>query len=211
MENVDIVTLFNTISSTILSSSTITNDIDTHGTYLSDDIEQEALPRVNAGMRDINAVMSTGFIHNKTILEAQRIKALNKYASVLKIKAFDTSVSIWSEKIKWNIQLVNQLQELAKLYHALQFDYVESYGEYKRKDIMWPFTVYDIRRSMIATLEGGVPSAGVTGPSQGQKAISGALGGASVGAQLGSVVPGLGTATGAIVGGFLGLAGGLLS
>lgn len=212
--NTDVDALYETILNSMINSATIDNDVAAQGVYLSDDIDQVALPTINAGMRDINAVMATGFIHNKAFIESQRIKALNKYSATLKTEAMRNALQRWSDTLKWDMSTVELYMKLSQYYWLSRYDYIETKVEMAQKNYMWPLAVLDMQRSFIGALQGGSPSTQSSGASKGAKAAAGALGGAAAGAYIGAQVGAAGgpiAATGgAVIGGILGLAGGLL-
>lgn len=210
ISDIDINALYNTILDATVNNTTITDAIAAESAMINDEINQVSLPKVNAGMRDINAVMSTGFIREKAFLESQKIKIVSKFSSTLKIAAVSAAASRWSETLKWNMNTVEVYMKLNQLYWASRFDYIDAKAEISQKNLIWPLTVLDFQRSFVGTLQGAIPSPNSGGPSKATKAVGGVLAGAAAGAYIGSVVPGIGTAVGAGIGAVLGLAGGVL-
>lgn len=204
-------TLFNSTLDDIINNPVISNDIASEALLLDDEIEQVALPRFTAGMRDINAVMSTGFIHGKVLLEANKIKAVNKYASALKVTAIGTAQQVWTEKLKWNIAKTELYMKLSQFYWLSYYDNLDTTNDIAVKNSLWPLTVYDYERAALGALSGGSASgAGQSGPTRAQKAVGGALSGASSGAMIGAQTNTgwVGAAVGGIAGAILGGVGG---
>lgn len=200
ISNVDASALYETILDKMINSPTIDLDVAAQTAYLNDEIEQTSLPKINAGMRDINAVMSTGFVYGKAFLESQKIKAVNKYSATLKTTAMNQVQARWTEELKWSASKYEVYAKLAQFYWLSYYDYVETNQEMRVKHKAWPFTLMDFQRSFVGSAAGAGGSAGAM-PSRNQKAMSGALAGASAGAQTGS---GWGTAIGAVVGAIAG-------
>jgi len=58
------------------------------GNVLDDQITSEVLPRFQAGMSDINAVMSTAFVIGQSVIEGMRDRDVAKFQADLRYKAF---------------------------------------------------------------------------------------------------------------------------
>jgi hypothetical protein len=202
--DVDIDSLYTTIQANMIGSSAITDDISAEADLLDDEIDLVGLPRINAGSRDINSVMSTGFTHAKALLEDTKIKALTKYSASLKKHAMDQSLQRWTETMNWNIAVHEAYTKLYQLYWATYFDYLDTHTDFTNRHKLWPFTVLDMQRGLVATLQGGIPSPQSAQSNKASK-MSAVLGGAALGAKIGTAVnPGIGTAIGGVVGGIAG-------
>lgn len=183
---------------------------------LQDDIDTVALPKMNAGYRDMNAVMSSSFLTARTLIQDQKLKAVAKFSAQVKQHAMDIAVQRWGRHLEWNNHVVEQYRVMNQLFWATKFDLIDATGQLNTRNELWRFTVLDHHRLNVASLNGAV-----TSKTKGQeastasRAIGGALGGAAMGAMAGAeigTIGGLpGAAVGAVAGGVLGLAGGLLS
>ena len=123
------------------------------------------------------------------------------------------AIDRWSKTLEWNVQVMEVYMRNNQLYWSAHHDYVETSTEISAKNYMWPFTILDAQRALVAALQG---SAIVPTASKASKAITGALGGAAAGAFIGGGLAGAAKGStlgvpGAVIGGLLGLAGGLLS
>lgn len=200
--DVDINTLYDTIASDALTNAHISTDISAESAYLDDEINQVSLPKINAGNRDINAVMTTGFTNAKAVIESQKLKMVNKYSATMKTKSLDIATARWSETLKWNLTAVESYMQLNKLYWLSYYDNVDADIKVRVDHKKWPFTIMDFQRGFVGAAAGAGGSAGaVTSP--GAKAASGALAGGAIGYKVSGGNPYV-TAAGAIVGGIAG-------
>lgn len=191
ISGVDASALYETVLNSMINSATINAEISSEATYIDDEINQVSLPKINAGMRDMNAVMSTGFIHGKALLEVQKTKTVSKYSSTLKLNAMQQALPRWTEQLKWNTVIMESYMRLSQLYWSTKMDNIEIKAEMGQKDKTWRFTLLDFYRSYIGTLQGAVPSPQtLPGSSKTSRAISGALGGAAAGSAIGSSISG---------------------
>ena len=63
-----IVNVADIIDNNIITDTYITTDVAAYADVLDDQIESEILPRFRAGMRDINAVMSSAFVIGQAVI-----------------------------------------------------------------------------------------------------------------------------------------------
>lgn len=207
MRDVDIDSLYTSIMNSTLSNDAVKNAVVAEGKLLSDDITTETLPRLMAGARDMNAVMSSTFIIAKGNLETKRLKLLEKFSSNLKFSLLNLGHDRWKNTLEWKKQVAYTYMELIKLYFSATFDATNINYSMAAKDTLWPFTLLDSERAALGALQAARSSNtsvhGSTGPSDGASAIGGALTGAAAGAYLGGGP--IGAAVGGIVGGLAGL------
>jgi hypothetical protein len=210
MAGLDIDSLFTQILNDSLSNVAIDNAVSAHAIELSDDIEQNASPRLVTGLRDINSVLSSSFIVGKAMLETARIKALSKYSADLDKAMIPIANERWKTHLGWNTSVISMYGELMKLYFTAAMDLDNHNYGMVAKDRLWPFTVLDYVRACLGALQGAQKqSSSVAGSSasDAQKAVSGAMtgaaGGAMIGAQTGFEGGGV---WGAVIGGVLGAA-----
>ena len=208
MAGLDIDVLYTQILDDSINNVAINNRVSAHGVDLSDDVIQNATPRLVTGLRDINSVLSSSFIVAKAMLEVARTKALSKYDVELRAAMLPIANSRWQMHLQWNKDVISIYAEVMKLYFSASMDLDNHNYGMATKDALWPFTVLEYQRAALGALQGASNSkSDVAGASTTQKAIGGALGGAAAGAMVGSYVyPGVGTAVGAVIGGALGAA-----
>jgi len=211
MAGLDVEALFKQEFKDTVDNDIITDLVHSQATELSNDLENEVIPRYETGMRDINAVMSGTFVIGKAMLERKRIQELSKFSAELKYRMIPVAVDRWKTILEWNKQLVITYSEIIKLYFSAAIDIDSHNYEMKAKNILWPFTVLDFERAAIgAATVGGNTRTEVAGASTAQRMIGGAMSGAAMGGMAAGAITGLSAATGMIGGGVLGLASALL-
>lgn len=200
MAGLDVDALFDQIFLQTTSGPLITNLVAEQATELADDIEVNALPRYEAGMRDINAVMSSSFVIGRSNIEVGRIKALSKFDAELRYKMIPVAGERWRGHLDWNKAVIEIYAQIIKLYVSGKIDIAEQWAEIDLKQRLWDYTIIDNLRLAIGATSGGHrTSTDALGgkPTQTQKAIGGAMTGAAIGTEINA---GWGTAIGAVVG-----------
>jgi hypothetical protein len=178
----------------------VANLVSSEASRLDDDIEANVLPRFETGMRDMNAVMGSSFVVGRSLIEAERVKQIERFSAELKYRLIPVAQARWSDHLKWNQSTIQTYMEIMKLYYAAKQDIDETNYTMDVKDKLWPFTVMDFERAALGALQGATTQkSSVSGASTAAKAISGLMGGMAMGAQTG-------TPWGAAAGGALGLA-----
>jgi len=184
----------------VVQGPEIENAVSAQSAMLQDDIDTTIMPKFLAGMRDINSVIgATAFVVGKGIIQTTHVKAMNKFSSSLRLHAIDISNVQWSAHLDWNKSVISTFSEMFKLYYASRLDVDKANLEYQAKDIMWDVNLFENARGILGAMSGSAATAGANEPSQGQKALGGAMAGAAAGAQVGGP-------WGAVIGGVLGAA-----
>ena len=220
MAGLDIEALWTQEYNDTIDSPVVSSLIAAEGDLIDDEIEQTSLPRLQTGMRDLNAVMSSSFVVGKSLIEDTRTKMVAKFSADLKYRLIPVAQERWKAHLDWNKQVVSIYAEIMKLYFSSKTDVDEVNYSMAAKNILWPFTVLDFERAAVGALQGATNSKqGVAGASTASRVLGGALTGAAMGAMVGgqitgsassaSSVPALATttgttATGAISYGFAG-------
>lgn len=73
------------IDAALLTTTEIDESVDQYSEQLQADIEEKVLPVFEAGMRDINAVMSSAFLIGEALIFAEKDRNVAKYASDLRL------------------------------------------------------------------------------------------------------------------------------
>jgi hypothetical protein len=202
----DIQALYTTIYNDMVSGPAISSLISAHSSSLQDDIDQNTMPKVTTGMRDMNAVMSSSFISAAALVQAQKTKTLSSFSATVQGRAMELAMQRWSKSVEWNIQTFDTYLKFTQLYWQTKFDYLNTKGEIESRNVLWPFTILDHQRALVGALN-GAGGAQVKGDSKKANAIGGALAGAASGAMVGSAFGPWGAAIGGVAGGILGFAG----
>lgn len=206
LAGLDVDALYGQIYSDLMEGPVTQRLVSAEATFLADELESEIIPRYEVGLRDINAVVSSTFVMGKALLEETRLKAVAKYSAGLQYALLPVATQRWQTHLEWNRGVITIYSEIMKLYFASKIEVDQQNQEVLAKHKLWPFTVLDYERAAIGALQGATNSKQIGGGGGARGALSGALGGAAMGAM---AMPGMPLIGGAI-GGFLGLAGGLL-
>ena len=205
----DIDGLWNTIYNDTVNSTVAKNLVVAEAAYLSDDIATIATPRLQTGMRDMNAVMGSTFVIGKAIIEDARTKAISKFSAETKYRLIPIAQARWEAVLQWKQNTVTVYAELVKFYYSVKGDTDETNYSMAAKNRLWPFTVLDFERAALGALQGAMNTkTDVAGASTAKKVIGGALSGAAmgamVGAQFGKTGGPWGAGIGAVAGGIAG-------
>lgn len=202
MAGLDICALSGQIFEDTVNASEINALVSAEAVMMDDDIDANVIPRFQAGMRDINSVMSSSYVLGRAAIEDARVKSLSRFSAELKYRMIPVAIQKWQTHLEWNKNVVMNYAELMKLYFSAKMDIDGVNYQMAAKDVLWPFTVLEYERAALGALQGArTTSSDVAGggSSQAAKSISGALGGAAAGAAVGGW-------PGAAIGGILGFA-----
>ncbi len=189
MSGINIDTLFEQIYDNTLNSSAVGSLVVAEGDLIDDEIEEESLPRLQLGMRDLNSVMSSTYLVGRSLLEDTRTKLIAKFSADLKYRLIPVAVERWKASLDWNKLVVVTYAEIMKLYYSVKTDVDEINYAMAAKNLLWPFTVLDFERAALGALQGATNSkTDVAGSSTMSRVLSGALSGAAMGAMIGGSV-----------------------
>ena len=189
MAGLDIEALWTQEYNDTIDSPVVSSLIAAEGNLIDDEIEQTSLPRLQTGMRDLNAVMSSSFVVGKSLIEDTRTKMVAKFSADLKYRLIPVAQERWNTHLNWNKLVIGTYAEIMKFYYSAKTDVDEINYAMAAKNILWPFTVLDFERAAIGSLQGATSSKqDVAGASTASRVLSGALTGAAMGAQVGAAV-----------------------
>ena len=210
MAGFDVEVLFDQIFADVIDGTVIDNLISAEAQDLEDELTDNAIPRYETGMRDINSVISSSFAVGKAMMESTRIKAISKFSAKIRYWLIPVVADRWKTHLEWNKAVVTTYAEMFKFYLISRIDVDNQNFDIAAKDRLWPFTVLRYEGEGLGALTGAKNIKDPAAASTGQKMLGGALSGAAAGAMVGSVVPVVGTAWGAVIGGVLGAASGMM-
>ena len=191
MAGLDIEALWSQMFESTVNSSVVEDLIAAEGDLLDDEIETTSVPKIQAGMRDINSVMSTSYVVAKSLIEDSRTKLLAKFSADLKYRLIPVAQARWESHLNWNKLVIGTYSEIMKLYFSAKTDVDEVNYAMAAKDRLWPFTVLDFERAAVGALQGATNSkTDVAGASTMSRVLSGALTGAAMGAMIGGNISG---------------------
>lgn len=152
MAGLDVDILFDEVFEDTINGPVIDAVIADEADKLSDDLENEASPRFELGMRDINAVMSSTFVVGKAMMEVGRTKALSRFSSSFRASLLPVVTERWSRHLEWNKNVIDSYMGVMKLYFAAKHDISDLNFENQTKKVLWPFSVLEFERAAIGTM-----------------------------------------------------------
>ena len=209
MNDVDIEALWTQLETDSLYGTAISEAVAASGAELDDQIVTYAYPRMEAGMRDMNAVMTSTFLINREIIEADKVRVMGKLQSDLHLGMLSLGQQRWAKHLEWNSQVVSHYLSINHTYYNLKTQYLSEQMMIDTGKSLWQFTVLDHQRALVGVLNGAHAAAVKKDPGF-NKTISGALGIASLltapmtgglsatvgGAAIGALTHAMGTAQG---------------
>jgi len=203
MAGLDVEVLFDQIFSDTVDGTVVRELVSAEAGILEDDIIENAAPRLETGLRDINSVMSSSFVVARGMMEVARTKALSRFSADIRGKLLPLVTERWRTHLDWNRNMIEMYAQILKFYITAKVDIDSHNIDIHVKNVLWPFTILHFNTAALGVLQGAVDSkTTVAGASTAARAIGGAMQGASAGAMVGGP-------WGAGIGGVLGLAAGL--
>jgi hypothetical protein len=189
MAGMDIEALWTQIYDDTVDSSVVSSLVAAEGALIDDEITINSLPRLQTGMRDINAVMSSSFVVGKSLIEDTRTKMIARFSADLKYRLIPVAQERWQAHLNWNKLVIGTYSEIMKLYFSAKTDVDEVNYAMAAKHRLWPFTVLDFERAALGALQGATNAkTDVAGASTMSRVLSGALSGAAMGAMIGGQI-----------------------
>jgi hypothetical protein len=196
----------------VLDDAYINDDIVAYAQQLEDIVNYIDLPKLRAGYRDVNAVMSSAFSIAEGVLLGMKNKELAKYATSLRLtmntqrnQAIDKGTEVMMNALLERVRLEGQHAHIAAEHKRIHI-VAESEQDREDKDIAerdsrWDLGVFQYGAAVMASVSGGavLPDK----PSAFQSVLGGAMSGAAVGAAAGLPGMGIGAALGGLAGLFM--------
>lgn len=200
-----------TLISNVLSDSRIQDEIDAYEAMLVASKLATTFPRFEAGMRNINSVMSSAFVTGKALIEEEITRDVAKFAADLRMRSHsEDALKVIQMKLEYQKAVSHMIIEAYRIKIVAKKEESDLTVDYDVADGKWDLEVFQYGANLMAAPGGGtaIPSGKKGGAGS---VLAGGISGAAAGAVAGSVIqPGVGTAIGAAAGGLLGLASGLL-
>ena len=205
------------VDANILPDSYITARIAAHSADLDTEVTSKVLPRFEAGMRDINAVMTSAFAIGRAIIEKDRNDKVDKFAADMRLQADAKRSELISSVNAEMLRLFLQKKEFERAIAAMSIDYrrlaIAGQNDYKTEtkaiesdEMKWPMEIYKYGANLLAGIGGGTTSSVPMDGNKTARVVGSGLSGAAAGAMIG-VASGIsgGGGYGAIAGGIAGL------
>ncbi len=208
------------VDATISPSTYIANKVIEHTAIIDNDLLTKVYPRFEAGMRDINAVMSSAFAIGRAIIEADALDKVDKFAADLEFNADakrgDFINQAASEMVRMDLQQLEFYRVIMamtidekRLGIAAQQDFKTETKAIEADEGRWPLEVYKYGANMLAGISGGTTGSTPVDGNKTARIIGSGLSGAAVGAQIGASMGGNGGGWGAAIGGIAGVLAGM--
>jgi len=200
----------------VVDTTQIDDDVNAFAQVLQDQLDYIEIPKLKAGYRDANAVLTSAFPIAEAVMRGMGMRDVAKYATDLRLKnhflraewigkAADRMLSNLIERVRFE-QAVAQISVDAKRIHIVASkEEADQQAGFDEADGRWDLEAFQYGANVLAAIGGGTAASGGERPSKAQSAIGGALSGAAAGAS----IPGAGL-WGAAIGGALGLGAALL-
>ena len=207
------------------SSAKIDAAIDAFTAKFDEDIDAFVIPKFEAGMRDINAVQSSGFAVGKALIYASRDNSIAAFSSDARLrahfegtqtgianihKAYSLELQAAGLKFEYVKALSHTLVDTGRIAIVAQKEFAD--GKITERDDASRFQLelMTYGGNMLASIGSASVQTGVKRDKV-ASAIGGGLSGAAAGAMVGAEMGTAGGPWGAAIGGVIGAAAGLLS
>jgi len=154
MAGLDIDTLYSQIYEDTVNAPEIDDLVAAETAILDDEIQNTSLPRLMLSHRDTNSIMSSTYIVDQAILEANKLKAIDKFSAELRYRMIPVATERWKAHMTWNQQVVMDYAQIMKFYFSTKLDTTNLNYAIAAKDKLWPFTVLDYERAALGSLQG---------------------------------------------------------
>lgn len=202
-------TTLDTLISDVLDPTRVDDVVNEYAADLDARMLAEIFPRFNAGMRDINAVVSSAFVIGRALIEENQDRQVAKFSADLHLKSgLDDAIKVIGLKLDYQKAASQMLAEAYRIKIVAKKEETDVNIKIDEQDGLWDLEVFQYGANLLAGIGGGTAQA--KQPSMAQSMIGGGMSGAAAGAMVGSAVPGIGTAVGAGAGFVLGAASALL-
>lgn len=199
----------------ILTDTSLDDEITANDAIVDDRLNNEIIPRFQAGMRNINAVNSSIFILGESNLEGLAQRDKNRFASNIRHKTYlqrnefilrssGELNKLFDMRLEYLKIVATLTADINKINILAEREEQEIQLEFDTKEALWNLDLLTYGGNMLASISGAVGGMGPQGPTKAQSTLGGALSGASIGASSGGWV-------GALAGGILGAGAGYAS
>jgi hypothetical protein len=203
--------------------------VDAHSTKLLQKINTDVMPKVEVGMRDLNAVIGTSFVIARELVMEDYMHEVSDFSAKSRVRMWELRHELYKfvesswlqgavhaaevalKRIGMQVEVakfhVTATTEVANMATLAQSKYGVVQTEAQTRTRMWRLEVWNHMNAALASISGAHT---ITSPhSQGSGVLGGVIGGGSAGAAAGTaILPGIGTLIGGIGGAILGGIGG---
>ena len=212
-------------NASINSDAKIDAAIDAFTAKFDENIDANVIPKFEAGMRDINAVQSSGFAIGKAVIYASRDNSIAIFSSDARLKAhfeagqagianihsaYSLELQAAALKLSYIKDLSHTLVDTGRIAIVAEKEFADGKIDERDEGARFPLEMYTYGGNMLAAIGSASVQTGVK-KNKAASAIGGALSGAAAGAMIGASSTGPLAPYGAVIGGVIGAAAGLLA
>uniref|UniRef100_A0A6M3KTC7 Uncharacterized protein n=1 Tax=viral metagenome TaxID=1070528 RepID=A0A6M3KTC7_9ZZZZ len=198
----------------VVDTTQIDDDVNAFAQVLEDQLDYIVLPKLKAGYRDANAVLTSAFPIAEAIVRGMGMRDVAKYATDLRLKnhflraewigkAADRMLINLIERVRFEEAVARVSVEAKRIHIVSSKEQTDQDYAFDEADGKWDLEAFQYGANVLAAIGGGTAQTGRERPSKAQSALGGAMSGAAAGASIGG-------APGAAIGGILGLGAALL-
>jgi len=200
-----------TLVQNVLSIARIEDSVSAFTTDLSAQLVTDVYPRFEAGMRDINAVVSSAFVIGRANIEEAKGREVSKYSSGLRYKSFgDDALKLIMMRLEYDKAVTHALVDANRIKIVALKEQADQNLQIDEADVRWDLEVFQYGGNLMASIHGamGIPQ---TAKAPKPSVLGGAFSGAATGVMAGSTFGGYGAVIGGVVGAIAGGVGAYLS
>lgn len=189
----------------VLSDARIDDAVDEFSDDLDARYDAEVLPKFNAGMRDIGAVVSSAFAIGRAVIAEGQTREVAKYSAGLHLKAFgDDALTLIGLKLEYQKAVSHMIVEINRMEIVALKEETDTNIKLGEANALWDLELFQYGSNALASIGGGTVQPKVKEPSTARSVIGGAMSGAAAGGMVGGMNP-LAIGAGAVLGGAMGL------
>lgn len=200
------------IDANIVDDTYINADIAAWSTVQNDERDNVIIPKFQAGMRDINAVMTSSFVVGEAIIEAFGARDAAKYGTELRMKlnlqrnemimkSVDAMLNALLTKADLTKAVAHYTIEALRLAIVSTKEQVDQDLSIDEHEAKWSLDMMMYGGNMLASIAGAsTVKSGDSAGSRTKSMLGGALSGAAMGAAMSPESPWMGAGIGAILG-----------
>jgi hypothetical protein len=193
------------IDDNVISDASLDAEIAANDAIIDDRITAEILPRFQAGMRDINAVISSSFVVGKAVIESFAQRDKDKFAGDLRLAGYGQRnemimrggkdiISLLGLRLEFLKQVAHVTTEDYRIKAVLKKEELQEQLDIDERDGKWDLEMFAYGNNVLASISGAAIGTGKE-TNKLQSAVGGALVGGAAAAVMG-VNPMIGVALG---------------
>ena len=184
----------------VLSDVRIDDSVTEYSADLGIHLTAEVLPRFEAGMRDINAVVSSAWAIGRAVIEDGNTRQVARYSADLHMKAWgDDALRLIGLKLDYQKSVTQLISEANRIKIVAKKEQAEADLSIDESDILWDIKLFQHGANLLASIGGGTVIPKSNEVSKGATALGGAMSGAAAGFMISGGNP-VGAAIGGVVG-----------